>query len=439
MKKHTLTAPVCDGRLSRRDMLRLGLSGMVLASAPWAASRTVWADEANPHLLVTIYADGGWDVTQVYDAHDPNDMTDGVDVDVPQAISGLPPSQITTVGAVTYMGNPTTRPAVDTFFNNFAGRTALINGINVRSTSHEQGPQLMLTGYLDPTKSDFAVIAAHKNGVDLPLPHLSLSGPTFGGQFSGLSGRVGGQMSQAIAYNRIPAPNNQSLAVSSIGEAYVQQALQWESMLQAQAPAGALTDRLGQFYDSQSRGEKLARLATALPQNNGNGAQLATSIGQAFRQGLTTSVTVNQGGGFDTHNDNTQQNNSWMGVFTFLNAFCTGLAGQPGIRASSLLDETTIIYFSEFGRTPQLNDQNGKDHHPWNSMLVMGKGVAPGVYGQTDGNQKGVKVNMSTGRPDDTGQVLDVTNLVAGIITLAGANPSSYLPNGITPFTAMVA
>src|SRR5262249_35153801 len=282
-------------------------------------------------------------------------------------------------------------------------------GINTRSTSHDQSTQLVLTGYLDPTRADFAVMAAHHNGADLPLPHLLLSGPSFGGPYAGLSGRVGGQVGTALAYNRIPShtdPNGDQLGVSALGEAYIQQALERE---RAGAGPSAVAGKLDAFREANRRGEQLAHAASSLPQNVDDGAQLAASLANSFRAGMTTSVTVDVTGGFDTHSDNTQQNGRWTDVFTFLNDFLTGLAAQQGVASASLLDETTVVYCSEFGRTPQLNGDNGKDHHPWTSMLLVGKRVRGGtVLGRTDGNQEGVKVNFDTGQPDATGQVIDV-------------------------------
>ncbi len=422
--------------MTRRSVLQLGLSTAALMTMPplrWLAN----ADPLNPHFLVMLIADGGWDPTQTLDVHDPLDMTDGVDVDVPQAISGLPPSQIATVGGITYMSNPTTRPNVDAFFNTWAPKSAVVNGIGTRSTSHDQSRQLVLTGYLDPTRADFAVMAAHKNGTDMPLPHLLLSGASFGGQFAGLSGRLGGQMGTAIAYNRVGT--NSALAVSALGEAYVQQALEWERLHSEAGPSSAVSGKLEAYHDANGRADKLTRLAGALSLNQNSGQQLATSLGNAFKSGLTTSVTVNPFGGFDTHNDNTQQNNSWDRVFTYVNGLVTGLSTQSGLIAPSLLDETTVVVCSEFGRTPQLNGDNGKDHHPWTSMLMVGKGVRGGVsLGMTDSTQEGVKVNFSTGAPDNGGLILDVTNMVAGLVTLMGANSSDYLPT-VTPFTAMIA
>jgi uncharacterized protein (DUF1501 family) len=427
----------CENQLTRRALLQLGLSGAALVALGFPWRRDALA-AGSPHFLVTFFGDGGWDPTQVLDVHDPLDPTDGIDVDVPQAISGLPPSQIATVSGLTYMSNPTTRPAVDGFFSRWATRTAIVNGIGTRSTSHDQSRQLVLTGYLDPTRADFAVMAAHKNGGDLPVPHLLLSGQSFGGPFSGLSARVGGQLSTALAYNRIPDavdPDVDRLAVSALGEAYVQQALARERLLDVPAALGA---KVPQFADANRRGDKLAALASSLPQSANTGAQLATSLGNAFRVGMTASVSVSNIGGFDTHNDNTQQNDRWNDVFTFLDAFVGGLASQPGLAAPSLLDETTVVYCSEFGRTPQLNGDNGKDHHPWTSMVLVGRRVRGGVtVGLTDGNQEGVPVNLDTGQPDGAGQVIDVQNMVAGILTLVGANSRDYLPT-VKPFTAMI-
>ncbi len=416
--------------ISRRALLRLGLAGAVVAAAPWPFGRAARATTTSPHFLVTLIGDGGWDPTQVLDVHDPADTTDGIDVDVP----GQPPSVIANAGGITYVSNPVTRPSVDAYFATWAGQTAIVNGINTRSTSHDQSRQLVLTGYLDPTRADFAVMAAHYNGPDLPLPHLLISGDSFGGPFAGISGRTGGQFSQVVGYNRLP--NGAGSAVSTAGEGYIKQTLQ---ALGAADATTAVAGRVDQFTDANVRGDRLAGLASSLPRNTNDGTQLATSLGAAFRAGMTTSVTVSNVGGFDTHSNNENQAGQWDDVFSFLNAFLAGLAAQPGVAAPTLLEETTIVYCSEFGRTPQLNGDNGKDHHPWTSMIMAGKGVRGGTtVGLTDGSQEGVKTNFATGLPDDTGMVIDVTNMVAGILTLVGANSNDYL-NGVKPFTAMIA
>ena len=39
------------------------------------------------------------------------------------------------------------------------------------------------------------------------------------------------------------------------------------------------------------------------------------------------------------------------------------------------MDETTFVVMSEMGRTPALNGNEGKDHWPYTSALVMGPGL----------------------------------------------------------------
>lgn len=422
---------------TRRGLLRLGVAGAALLTCPGPLfRRRAFGQARAPHFFVMMFADGGWDPTQTIDPHDPLDESDGIDVDVPEAVSGLPPSTIATAGGLTYVSNPTTRPAVDAYFLAWGSRTAIVNGIATRSTSHDQSRQLVLTGALDASRADFAVLAAHVNGSDLPLPHLLVSGESYGGPFAGLSGRLGGQMRDVMAWNRL---GDGRLALSAVGEAHVRQALEWEQLLEQGLPAHALTARVTQFHDANGRADRMAQLAASLRIDGSNGRTLAASLATAFRSGLAASVSIRPSGGFDTHDDNTLQNARWNQVFTFLDNFVAELAAQPGVASASLLDETTVVFCSEFSRTPKLNGDNGKDHHPWASMILVGKGVRGGTtVGLTDGDQEGVPIDFATGQPSDTGQVLDVANMVAGLVTLAGGNPATYLPT-VRPCTAFIA
>ncbi|RYE92942.1 MAG: DUF1501 domain-containing protein [Myxococcales bacterium] len=62
----------------------------------------------------------------------------------------------------------------------------------------------------------------------------------------------------------------------------------------------------------------------------------------------------------------------------------------PAALGGSWMDNTTIVLFSEFGRTPRFNPYGGRDHHFTNSCLLVGAGVQPGVVGassETGGQQ----------------------------------------------------
>ncbi len=51
-----------------------------------------------------------------------------------------------------------------------------------------------------------------------------------------------------------------------------------------------------------------------------------------------------------------------------------------------LLDTTLVVWGGEFGRTPNTENKNGRDHHPHGfTMWMAGGGIKPGtVYGTTD-------------------------------------------------------
>lgn len=56
------------------------------------------------------------------------------------------------------------------------------------------------------------------------------------------------------------------------------------------------------------------------------------------------------------------------------------------LKQRGLLDETLVVWAGEFGRTPQTQGADGRDHHPYGfSAWLAGGGIAPGItYGATD-------------------------------------------------------
>ena len=56
------------------------------------------------------------------------------------------------------------------------------------------------------------------------------------------------------------------------------------------------------------------------------------------------------------------------------------------LKARGLLDDTLVVMMGEFGRTPKINGNAGRDHHGRaNSVLLFGAGVPAGlVLGRTD-------------------------------------------------------
>jgi uncharacterized protein (DUF1501 family) len=113
--------------------------------------------------------------------------------------------------------------------------------------------------------------------------------------------------------------------------------------------------------------------------------------------------------GWDTHKDNFDRTKKLMGT---LDPAMSALLRD--LEARKMLDSTLVVWMGDFGRTPKINANDGRDHHPqaW-SCVLAGGGVRPGVVGATD--DQGDKV---VARP------VQVPDLLASIVKLVGLDPS---------------
>ena len=127
-------------------------------------------------------------------------------------------------------------------------------------------------------------------------------------------------------------------------------------------------ERFRYGYHAFGQGVLLAkRLAEA-------GVQLVTVYWHRERKTLDTS--------WDTHSRN----------FTELRSRLMPSVDRPiaalleDLSQSGLLDDTLVVWNSEFGRTPKINGNGGRDHWgPCNTVVMAGAGVEGGqVYGATD-------------------------------------------------------
>jgi uncharacterized protein (DUF1501 family) len=92
--------------------------------------------------------------------------------------------------------------------------------------------------------------------------------------------------------------------------------------------------------------------------------------------------------GWDTHTDN------FTAVEALSKQLDTGFAALVGdLKERGLLKDTLVLCMGEFGRTPQINAQNGRDH--WSeafSVVLAGGGIRGGqVVGATDAQGEQVK------------------------------------------------
>ena len=122
-------------------------------------------------------------------------------------------------------------------------------------------------------------------------------------------------------------------------------------------------------------------------------------------------VTLGDGLGWDTHTDNFAQVKR---LSEQLDAGWSTLMND--LRERGLLERTTIVWAGEFGRTPKINSNAGRDHFPQAfSCALAGGGIAGGqVYGATskDGSE------VTDGK-------LDQQDLLSTLCQALGVNPSS--------------
>ena len=128
-------------------------------------------------------------------------------------------------------------------------------------------------------------------------------------------------------------------------------------------------------------------------------------------------------GGWDTHNDNFNAvANNCLDIDKALSGLLTDL------ELRGLLKETLVVLTSEFGRTPNINGRDGRDHWPYCfTAFLAGGGIKGGVsYGETD----------DQGRSPVEGKPIKPEDLNATIAYTLGLplQDVQYSPSG-RPFT----
>lgn len=123
-------------------------------------------------------------------------------------------------------------------------------------------------------------------------------------------------------------------------------------------------------------------------------------------------VSLGAGGlGWDTHINNFQT------VKTLSEQLDAGWSTlMTELKDRSLLQDTTILWMGEFGRTPTINAQGGRDHFPnaW-SCVLAGGGIAGGqAYGKTSADGTEVESNK-----------VEVGDVLATLCKAVGIDPDT--------------
>jgi hypothetical protein len=104
---------------------------MVGAALPGLARAAL---SASDRRFLFVFVDGGWDPTWVFATVFDNSL-----VDMPED------AELAESGGLSWVSGAN-RPAVDDYFVKYGHRTAIVNGLEVRSVAHERCKRLLLTG-----------------------------------------------------------------------------------------------------------------------------------------------------------------------------------------------------------------------------------------------------------------------------------------------------
>ena len=392
--------------IGRRDILRGAVAGAGLSMAGmWAPM--VRAQDYRGKLFVFVQADGGWDPTSFCD---PKTNTPGE----PVINHWAERDDVRVAGNIAYA------PFADNgaFFEKHHDKMLVINGVDFQTNSHTAGivhgwSGRLARGYPSMT----ALLAAHF------APELALAYLTFGG-FADTGGVTRyTRMSDPEAFRNIARPDQAfASGISGPLSPYIDPE-DW-SNLRARAAdrasrlasvAGLLPDEARNrrfFAASLASADGLRPFADAVPPNGfaepemlmGGNLSFRSTLRRdaeiailAFRTGVAVSADLWLGF-FDSHDDNDARQQV---LLTNLTQSVDRLWDYA--EEQDLADRLVVVLGSDFGRTNFYNADDGKDHWPIGSYVIMEKhrSWTNRVVGETDGRHFAYRINPTTLRRDD--------------------------------------
>lgn len=416
------------GDLTRRELLLGGtyLTGFALASQMLKPSLASAAPSAYPpqRRLIWINMSGGWDILEVTDPK--LGSTSGIDM-------------VYDYGSAHRLAGSASQDRIGRWLSRLSAHGSdmvVVRGMNMGTTSHDAGSIYMDTGVLSNTgtvnAASIPAIVASESQATIPI--IQLNGGSDPRTDRGLLSPVSVVRAQNLDLYRSMYPETQDELQQKL---MILDHLQ-SSVERVQARTGS-TDRLVAVKTAQEKirlqftdqvGSKLAltnadRAAFNVnaPSNLNGGARDAFALSlKLLKNNLVTCLNLGVGG-FDTHANQDRQMAPIMDNFDYLlSTFVSEL------KAANQLDNTLIVVYSDFGRTPKVNNSQGRDHWPVGGALMIGGGIAGGRFvGATDNDLRGLNINSTTGAAENAGINLNPTHLGGSVLQLTlGSAYSQY-------------
>ena len=372
---------------TRRDFLKaLPLAAISLGHPSLSSANSFALSEK---FVVTIQAEGGWDVTCFCD---PKENQKGEE-EITRWSRNDATQQTGNIKYAPFAKN-------EHFFKKHAEKMLIINGVDCQTNAHLTGQIVSWSGRTSGGLPSITALNSAINGPGLPLSYISFGGFSRTERVTRatmLSPHIN-ELKQLLASN----VTNQGPIVNAdlwnlIRDINISDAKDY--LAQEKLIGGNV--RLGRAYLESLLGtDEIRELADKLP-DEGNGGfsqdellkQQAFFAVKAFQSGLSASADLNVMSNFDSHDNNDTEQADSLSVLTEGIDYLWDAAEEAGIA-----DRLFVVVGSDFSRTPFYNSAEGKDHWPYGSYMIMEKGAnfTNRVIGGTDERQFGLKVDPST-------------------------------------------
>jgi len=368
-------------RISRRLFIRDGVATVTLGfTAPAFLSAIAEAQGLPSRRLVVVYLGGGNDALNTLISYqDPQYYSRRSSI-------AIPAGQVLQVGTDA-AGHPLgLHPRLGGIWNIFnEGRLALVQRTGYENSSRSHFEAGDIWGTANPKSSTGpGWLGRYLDTLPRPLDALA-------------AWNTSGETPRALlsAQSGVPAiPNGSTYTFASPNRGSA--ALQERQAAQTMAANAAAGRPHLAFVNSTSRGaletlDRVAQASTYAPTvaypNSGFGLALRTVAGGIVK-GVGSKVYWVSTGGYDTHSAQGAQSGGAYG--NLMGTLGDGLAAfYNDMRNQGMLNDTTVIVYSEFGRRISENGSNGTDHGAAGLMMVLGGMVRGGLHGTAASLQPG--------------------------------------------------
>ena len=362
-------------------------------------------------LFVFVQAEGGWDPTSFCD---PKANTP----DEPVINHWAKRDEIREAGNIAYAPFANN----EAFFEKYYSRMLVINGVDAQTNSHTVGVVHNWSGRNSEGYPAMTALLAAAYGNDMPVAYLSFGGYSRTGGVARYTRLNNANLMRSIATPELVSDEDSASDRPNsryIGEAdwaSLRSRLSLATQRLADAP-GLLPDEARNrnlYRTAFEASEGLKAYADVIPPEDAleqpqeiqtapdttyrselrRQAQLAVL---AFKSGVAVSADLRLGG-FDTHDNHDANQGALLANLTDSVDYLWDYAETHGVA-----DRLVVVIGSDFGRTNFYNSQNGKDHWPIGSYVVMEKNQpwTNRVVGETDGLHFAQKIDPATLKRDD--------------------------------------